>query len=124
MLSVELGHLARILDDTNQLSEFSEKSKALSLRIHDAIWNTTVGSPSIPRLQLTLYCKVVNDIFAYETNGDFLSSSLFDGGANSLRLWWSICYGRRKCSRKLSHPALRYSFKTCSLCYRYLTSAL
>jgi len=97
MLSVELGHLARILDDTKQLSTFSEKAKGLSLRIHDAIWNTTVRSPSIPRLQLTLTCKVVNDIFAYETNGSFLLSHLplFDDDANRLRLWRSIRYGRR-----------------------------
>ncbi|PFH52869.1 glycoside hydrolase family 125 protein [Amanita thiersii Skay4041] len=53
MLSVELNHLADILDDTKQLRNVSEQAREWSVRIHDAIWKTTV----------------VDNIFAYETNG-------------------------------------------------------
>ncbi|PPQ70128.1 hypothetical protein CVT24_003875 [Panaeolus cyanescens] len=53
MLSVELSHLATILDSTHQLRNVSQQAKEWSARIHDAIWDTTV----------------VNNIFAYETNG-------------------------------------------------------
>jgi len=53
MLSVELTHLANMLDATGQLRNVSEQAKEWSSRIHDAIWKTAV----------------VDDIFAYETNG-------------------------------------------------------
>ncbi|KAJ6528134.1 Six-hairpin glycosidase-like protein [Mycena capillaripes] len=58
MLSVELGHLADILtasgqSKTAQGKNFSEQATLWSKRTRDAIWNTTV----------------VNNIFAYETNG-------------------------------------------------------
>ncbi|KAI0346760.1 hypothetical protein BDW22DRAFT_1480505 [Trametopsis cervina] len=53
MLSVELGHLADILDSARQAKNISTLAKQWSSRIHDAIWNSTV----------------VNNIFAYETNG-------------------------------------------------------
>ncbi|TFK43339.1 Six-hairpin glycosidase-like protein [Crucibulum laeve] len=53
MLSVELQHLADMLDNTSQLRNISQQAKVWSTRIHDAIWKTTV----------------VNNIFAYETNG-------------------------------------------------------
>lgn len=53
MLSVELTNLGRILDAANQLKNVSTQAKQWSARINNAIWNTTV----------------VNDIFAYETNG-------------------------------------------------------
>ncbi|KII95373.1 glycoside hydrolase family 125 protein [Plicaturopsis crispa FD-325 SS-3] len=53
MLSVELGHLADILDAAGQSKNISTKAKQLSARIHAAIWNTTLH----------------NNVFAYETNG-------------------------------------------------------
>ncbi|EKM77647.1 hypothetical protein AGABI1DRAFT_122020 [Agaricus bisporus var. burnettii JB137-S8] len=53
MLSVELTHLAEILDQTNELKNVSRQAKEWSSRIHKAIWDTTV----------------VDNIFAYETNG-------------------------------------------------------
>ncbi|RDB23260.1 hypothetical protein Hypma_009548 [Hypsizygus marmoreus] len=53
MLSVELKHLADVLDATNQLQDVSRGARVWSARIHDAIWKTTV----------------VDNIFAYETNG-------------------------------------------------------
>ncbi|KAF5333469.1 hypothetical protein D9611_002335 [Ephemerocybe angulata] len=53
MLSVELVHLADVLDKVDMLKDISTKARETSSRIKDAIWNTTV----------------VNDIFAYETNG-------------------------------------------------------
>jgi len=53
MLSVELTHLANMLDATGQLHNVSEQAKEWSSRIHDAVWKTTV----------------VDNIFAYETNG-------------------------------------------------------
>lgn len=42
MLSVELTHLANMLDATGQLHNVSEQAKEWSSRIHDAIWKTTV----------------------------------------------------------------------------------
>ncbi|KAJ8523499.1 hypothetical protein ONZ45_g18 [Pleurotus djamor] len=53
MLSVELGHLADVLDDAKQARNVSRLAKQWSKTIHDAIWDTTV----------------VDNIFAYETNG-------------------------------------------------------
>ncbi|KAF5363531.1 hypothetical protein D9756_000561 [Leucocoprinus leucothites] len=53
MLSVELTHLAEILDQTHQLRNVSQQAREWSSRIHNAIWDTTV----------------VDNIFAYETNG-------------------------------------------------------
>lgn len=53
MLSVELTHLADMLEQTRQLSNVSQQAREWSSRIHDAIWNTAV----------------VDNIFAYETNG-------------------------------------------------------
>ncbi|KAF9469076.1 Six-hairpin glycosidase-like protein [Collybia nuda] len=53
MLSVELKHLAEILDSARQLPDVSQQAKIWSTRIHGAIWKTTV----------------VDNIFAYETNG-------------------------------------------------------
>ncbi|KAF7344688.1 hypothetical protein MVEN_01629100 [Mycena venus] len=63
MLSVELGHLADILtasgqSKTAQGKNVSEQATLWSKRTRDAIWNTTAG-----------YISVVNNIFAYETNG-------------------------------------------------------
>jgi hypothetical protein len=42
MLSVELTHLADMLDAAKQRQDVSEKARQLSKRISDAIWNTTV----------------------------------------------------------------------------------
>ncbi|TFK29311.1 hypothetical protein FA15DRAFT_664243 [Coprinopsis marcescibilis] len=53
MLSVELEHLATVLDDVGTLKNVSSLAKEWSSRINRAIWRTTV----------------VDDIFAYETNG-------------------------------------------------------
>ncbi|THH33784.1 hypothetical protein EUX98_g420 [Antrodiella citrinella] len=53
MLSVELTNLADILDDTHQAKNVSQISRQYSARISDAIWNSTL----------------VDNIFAYETNG-------------------------------------------------------
>jgi uncharacterized protein len=75
MLSVELKHLANILDSVGELRNISQQAKKWSTRIHDAIWQTTVSChkmftshPFIPSIQ------VVNNIFAYETNGRRLPS--------------------------------------------------
>ncbi|KAF8528877.1 Six-hairpin glycosidase-like protein [Hysterangium stoloniferum] len=53
MLSVELTHLADMLDAVKQRKDVSAKARQLSKRISDAIWATTVAG----------------NIFAYETNG-------------------------------------------------------
>ncbi|KAL0581969.1 hypothetical protein V5O48_000027 [Marasmius crinis-equi] len=53
MLSVELRHLADMLETTGQAQDVSRSAKEWSSRIHDAIWETAV----------------VDDVFAYETNG-------------------------------------------------------
>ncbi|PBL02043.1 hypothetical protein ARMGADRAFT_1005480 [Armillaria gallica] len=53
MLSVELGHLATILDSTGKGQNISALAKQWSSRIHDSIWENTI----------------VDNIFAYETNG-------------------------------------------------------
>jgi hypothetical protein len=43
MLSVELGHLADVLDSINVYPKISSEARIWSKRIHDAIWNSTVG---------------------------------------------------------------------------------
>ncbi|KAF8520126.1 Six-hairpin glycosidase-like protein [Gautieria morchelliformis] len=53
MLSVELTHLADMLDAVQQRQDVSVKARQLSKRISDAVWQTTL----------------VENIFAYETNG-------------------------------------------------------
>ncbi|GJJ07348.1 hypothetical protein Clacol_001549 [Clathrus columnatus] len=53
MLSVELTHLADMLQAVKRRPDVVSNARTLSKRISDAVWNTTV----------------VNDIFAYETNG-------------------------------------------------------
>jgi len=53
MLSVELSHLADILDDVQQSKNVSRLAKQWSRTIQDAVWNSTL----------------LNNIFAYETNG-------------------------------------------------------
>jgi len=53
MISVELTHLADMLDAVKQRGDISGKARQLSKQISDAIWQTTV----------------VDNIFAYETNG-------------------------------------------------------
>jgi meiotically up-regulated gene 157 (Mug157) protein len=53
MLSVELKNLADVLDATGQLHNVSQQAKTWSSRIHDAILKTTI----------------VDNIYAYETNG-------------------------------------------------------
>jgi len=42
MLSVELVHLANMLDDAGQGSNVSALARNYSSIIHDAIWSTTV----------------------------------------------------------------------------------
>ncbi|KAH8827769.1 Six-hairpin glycosidase-like protein [Flagelloscypha sp. PMI_526] len=53
MLSVELDHLASMLDAVGQLSNISTQAKEWSERISKAVWDTTL----------------VDNVFAYETNG-------------------------------------------------------
>lgn len=53
MLSVELSNLADILDSAHQARNVSTLARSYSARIKNAIWNSTI----------------VNNIFAYETNG-------------------------------------------------------
>ena len=53
MLSVELGNLADILDSAGKARNVSSLAKQWSKRVHDAVLNSTI----------------VNDIYAYETNG-------------------------------------------------------
>jgi len=43
MLSVELSHLAVILDSAGELRNASQQAKEWSARIHSAIWKTTVS---------------------------------------------------------------------------------
>lgn len=47
MLSVELTNLADILDSAKQSRNVSTAARTWSARIHDAIWNTTVGDASV-----------------------------------------------------------------------------
>ncbi|KAJ3790552.1 Six-hairpin glycosidase-like protein [Lentinula aff. detonsa] len=53
MLSVELTNLALMLDDAGQGADISQSAKEWSSRINESIWANTL----------------VDDIFAYETNG-------------------------------------------------------
>ena len=53
MLSVELVHLADMLEHAGVLSNVSDLARNYSARITKAIWDTTVS----------------DNIFAYETNG-------------------------------------------------------
>jgi hypothetical protein len=78
MLSVELTSLAEILDQTQQLKNVSQQAKEWSSRIHQAIWDTTVRPNNILREQIThwrAHKQVVNNIFAYETNGNSRNSN-------------------------------------------------
>lgn len=47
MLSVELTHLADMLDVVHQRQNVSVKARQLSKRISDAVWNTTVRATFI-----------------------------------------------------------------------------
>ncbi|KNZ74441.1 Meiotically up-regulated gene 157 protein [Termitomyces sp. J132] len=62
MLSVELSHLADVLDDTGQLPDVSEEAKIWSSRVDDAIWTHTDS-------RIINVIQVVDNIFAYEVNG-------------------------------------------------------
>lgn len=53
MLSVELTHLATMLESVGKAQNVSQAARKYSSTIRKAIWDTTV----------------VNNIFAYETNG-------------------------------------------------------
>ena len=69
MLSVELTNLAQILDHAGQLRNVSQQAKEWSSKIESAIWKTTVQSFCISIPRFAHLCKVVDNIFAYETNG-------------------------------------------------------
>lgn len=70
MLSVELGHLADVLDQVGELKNVSSKAREWSARIKDAIWQTTVRSLLFPiTLDIHDSWQVQENIFAYETNG-------------------------------------------------------
>jgi meiotically up-regulated gene 157 (Mug157) protein len=69
MLSVELNEIAKVLDDLGLLSNVSSKAREVSSRIEAAIWDTTVRLPNTHFRYLTHSMQVVDDIFAYETNG-------------------------------------------------------
>ena len=92
MLSVELSHLAAILDSAGELRNVSQKAKEWSSRIHNAIWKTTVSEARDVLLQIISVIpapliQVVDNIFAYETNGKVLvgvSSNQFINGAKVL----------------------------------------
>jgi hypothetical protein len=54
MLSVELTHLADVLDAVKQRPDVSANARQLSKRISAAIWNTTVRASSLWDFWLTL----------------------------------------------------------------------
>ncbi|TFL00563.1 Six-hairpin glycosidase-like protein [Pterulicium gracile] len=64
MLSVELGHLHEMLNKTNKLPEIAEEARIWSERIEQAVWNVSV----------------IDDVFAFESNG--LGSHFFMDDAN------------------------------------------
>ena len=49
MLSVELVHLADLLDDAGQLANVSESARKWSSQIYGAIYNYTVSRPDCLR---------------------------------------------------------------------------
>lgn len=73
MLSVELVNLANMLDSAKLGHNFSAQARSYSKIITDAIWNTTVCSNPLPFIralaQFVTLAQVVDNIFAYETNG-------------------------------------------------------
>jgi meiotically up-regulated gene 157 (Mug157) protein len=69
MLSVELGHLADLLDSVNIFPNISGEARVWSTRIHDAIWNSTVGFFNYVFPLRSQWVQVADNIFAYETNG-------------------------------------------------------
>ncbi|PPQ77322.1 hypothetical protein CVT25_010904 [Psilocybe cyanescens] len=69
MLSVELMNLAHLLDSTGQLRNVSQQAKEWSARIQDAIWKTTVWDAFFVVCLTSDTQQVVDNIFAYETNG-------------------------------------------------------
>lgn len=70
MLSVELMNLAHLLDSTGQLRNVSQQAKEWSARIQDAIWKTTVWDAFFVVCLTSDTQQVVDNIFAYETNGE------------------------------------------------------
>lgn len=52
MLSVELTHLANMLDAVHQRQDVSSKARQLSKRISDAVWGTTVRHTSLGNVSL------------------------------------------------------------------------
>lgn len=61
MLSVELAHLADLLDATKQAQDISREARVWSARTKKAVWDHTVEK----------------NIFAYETNGGCLTMYQF-----------------------------------------------
>ncbi|KAK8109603.1 hypothetical protein PG999_007740 [Apiospora kogelbergensis] len=55
MMSVELDHIADMLDATSQSRDLSKQARGYAATIRDAVWNTTR--------------TLGGDVFAYETNG-------------------------------------------------------
>lgn len=76
MLSVELTNLADILDDAKLGQNFSQLARSYSSTIEEAVWKTTVGVFFPYHMydnHLYLIVQVVDNIFAYETNGVLVS---------------------------------------------------
>ena len=77
MLSVELTHLADVLDAAKQAKNISTLARKYSSTITNAIWDTTVSISQAPISSTALSSpacarnfQLVNNIFAYETNGE------------------------------------------------------
>jgi meiotically up-regulated gene 157 (Mug157) protein len=74
MLSVELAHLADVLTASGQAktalgANFTKQAKTWSKRVHDSVWANTVRAEPIFLGLLLMFGQLVDNIFAYETNG-------------------------------------------------------
>lgn len=105
MLSVELTNLANMLDSVGQLKNVSQQAKTWSSRISDAVYATTVSIrlASSPRIIFVLIAmlQIVDDIFAYETNGEHsvdVAHPCIDVSTYPIapRPWKSLRHGRRE----------------------------
>lgn len=77
MLSVELTHLAEVLDAIGQMPDLSKEAKTWSSRLNDAIWTHTVTYCSCNLDNTVNVLQVVDNIFAYEVNGKLYFISRF-----------------------------------------------
>lgn len=111
MLSVQLTNLATILDHAGVAPNVSSQAKHWSKTIEQAVWEHTVRRVW-QKVCILLIClsQVVDGIFAYETNGMFLTAIFASLMKDSLRIGFALCDGRCKRSGRRQIHCLEASY--------------